>query len=98
MNKFREYVTSSAFRIDLSHRQIQAMLALDISPTTMYQSEAHISTYRALERRGIFYHQMGVKEDRSDRGYFFTGEGRALVDLLKIAGFEFIQEETEQAA
>lgn len=98
MRKFKEYVTSSAFRIDLSHRQIQTMLALDISQDTMFfDCESHVSSYRALERKGIFYYQKGVKKDWSDRGYFFTKEGKALVELLKLTGFKFISKEVELA-
>jgi len=98
-SKFKEYVTSSAFRVDLSHAQIQAMLALDISMMTMFMNcSSQILSYRALERRGIFYYQKGIKKDFSDRGYFFTEEGKLLCNLVKACGFVFIPKEVEEAA
>lgn len=92
-DKFREYVTSASFRLDLSNAMIEALLALDKGyefANKFYWSAFHYRM-QSLERRGLVQHKPEV-----GRCYEITEAGKLVAKLLKLAGFKF--EEKREAA
>lgn len=82
MSNFRDYVTSTAFALTISHRQIQCMCNIH----HFGSSWALLSTFQALERKGIVER---VKQDElTNEGATIrlTDAGRACIPLLVLAG------------
>nr|BDD48049.1 hypothetical protein 3 [Pseudomonadaceae bacterium] len=74
-DNFSEYVRSSAFRLDLSHRMIVALLdACGLGPE---DDRLNIAPYLALQRRGLLEHKSMAP----------TEAGRKVAELLVIAGY-----------
>lgn len=78
MSKFKEYVRSSSFRLDLSERQIVALLAL--AERGVEDERGIIAPYHALGRRGLV-------DWNSGEGCTLTAAGRLVVQMLCLAGF-----------
>ena len=84
-NRFADYSRSAAFRVELSHRQIQVLLFVALREHTLDGSlGADFRTYHALVRRGLLEWR-GPEGDR--HGPFLTPAGAIMVDLLRVAGF-----------
>lgn len=79
MSKFREYVTSSAFRLDLSRNMINWILAIDRGAGASSWVPCFIAARQACERRGLC--------EVGDGPPILTEEGELVVRLLKLAGF-----------
>jgi hypothetical protein len=82
---FAQYVTSAAFRLELSSGMIKAMLAIDADDSDHgafidYMGSRCVSCATPLERRGLVKHVM-------NKGYFLTDAGKQVVGLLKLAGY-----------
>jgi len=75
---FLEYVRSSAFRLDLSERQIDALL--DVAGIRPDPSNLNLGPYKALERRGLV-------EWCHAKGPALTEPGELVVRLLGVSGY-----------
>jgi hypothetical protein len=89
-DQFREYVTSGAFSLQLSRRQIELLSALDQTD----KGYALLSTANALIDKGL------CERVRLADGMHFrlTEAGRAVIPLLKIAGLYCQSTPMERAA
>lgn len=80
MNLFRDYVTSTAFALTISHRQIEMICQIH-----KYGSACLlISTYGALHRKGLV-ERVGA-DDQFSATVRLTEAGNAVIPLLKLAG------------
>ena len=82
MSSFKDYVTSAAFALTISKRQIECLCQLD----QLGDSWMFLTTFRALEGKGLAER---VKQDLDQhQGTYvrLTEAGRAVVPLLKLAG------------
>ncbi|MEG0921317.1 MAG: hypothetical protein RSD57_13535 [Comamonas sp.] len=82
MSNFRDYVTSTAFALTISHRQIQCMCEIDQTGA----SWRLLTTFAALERKGLVERVKGTKVDMDVALIQLTEAGRAVIPLLKLAG------------
>ena len=83
--KFKNYATSSAFRIDLSKSMIDALLCQKYGKIP---NRLLISSYRALTSRGLLkaaYRQTSNGLER--HGHKITEAGELMVQLIEEAGF-----------
>lgn len=80
-DKFKEYVRSSAFNLSLSKAMIETLLYLD--GTSCSFPGVNIITIRALRDRGLTY----GKEENDQGKEYLTEAGKAVVNLLIIAGY-----------
>ncbi len=83
MSAFRDYVTSTAFALTVSRRQIECISQLQQFGDTWML----LTTFGALERKGLVERVKAPTED----AYFstvarLTEAGQAVVPLLKLAG------------
>lgn len=97
-NKFRDYVTSASFSLQLSRPMI-AMLALiggNHLPELrkMGIRSIEVPTMRRLEERGLLYSPDPVWPGRME----LTDAGRHVLALLEIAGLVAVPEETKGVA
>lgn len=81
MSNFRDYVTSSAFVLSISHRQIQCMCEIH----QWGASYRLLSTFQALERKGLV--ERIKSDEKCTDGAFIqlTEAGHAVIPLLKLA-------------
>ncbi len=82
---FANYVTSAAFRLELSGSMIKALLAIDGDDSGHgayidYMGSRCVSGTASLTRRGLVIHKM-------NQGFFLTDAGKQVVVLLKLAGY-----------
>lgn len=82
---FAQYVTSAAFRLELSSQMIKALLAIDGDNSEHgafidYMGSRCVSCAEPLKRRGLVIHKM-------NQGFFLTEAGQTVVALLKLAGY-----------
>jgi hypothetical protein len=98
MNKvFSEYSTSTAFFVQLSKNQCNALLRIEGLKAIKFQSKSgeygehihfelhNVGTYKCLEARGlVFWHTNGLGESHGFGG--LTKAGELMVGLLKEAG------------
>ncbi|SFE88164.1 hypothetical protein [Paracidovorax wautersii] len=87
MTAFREYVTSTAFALTISHRQIECLCQLD----QYGDSYMLLTTFRALENKGLAERVAtppsdNPNHDRWGKTVRLTEAGKAVVPLLKLAG------------
>ena len=82
MSNFRDYVTSTAFALTISHRQIQCL-----SEIHQYGASWRLlTTFAALERKGLVERVKGTKQDKDVAFIQLTEAGQAVIPLLKLAG------------
>jgi len=88
-NKFKDYVTSTAFSLTLSRPMIECLCQLDQLGSTWL----NIMTYNALENRGLVMRNIKAMTDippemkaQLSPVAMLTDAGKALMPLLKIAG------------
>ncbi len=82
MSNFRDYVTSTAFALTISHRQIQCMCEIH----QYGASYRLLSTFQALERKGLV-ERVKPEEKCTDGAMIqLTEAGHAVIPLLKLAG------------
>jgi hypothetical protein len=81
MSAFKDYVTSTAFALTISRRQIEAISMLNQYGETWLL----LTTIDALMRKGLVER---VKDEQQDCGQYvrLSEAGRAVVPLLKLAG------------
>lgn len=91
MSLFKEYVTSSAFRLDLSKNMIEWLLLVEACDGYWEPSWA-IKTEKACEKRGLCK-RVPVDEGKSRKFSKpkLTEEGYIVCQLLKKAGFYSLQ-------
>ncbi|WP_287804127.1 hypothetical protein [Diaphorobacter sp.] len=87
MSKFRDYVTSTAFALTISHRQIECLCQLDHYGS----SWMFLTTFAALERKGLAERvatppSANPNHDKWGSVVQLTEAGRAVIPLLKLAG------------
>lgn len=97
MSKFSDYVTSTAFSLSLSRRQIEALCAIDHYGYTW----CSFMTFASLETKGLVERKFPQKIDNEfssevrkapDCAYYSQAEislteaGKAVIPLLKLAG------------
>lgn len=83
-SQFRDYVTSTAFVLTISRRQIEFISQLH----QFGDSWLLLSTFDALARKGLVERVREAKDDTHTTGTTvrLTEAGRAVVPLLKLAG------------
>lgn len=94
MSNFRDYVTSTAFALTISHRQIQCLC--NIHHFGSYW--ALLTTFQALERKGLVERIKKDEQAKDGTTLQLTDAGRAVIPLLVLAGLyveppEWIHEE-----
>ena len=77
--RFKDHVSSGAFTLSLSARQIKILLHLNGSGPE--DDRLNLAPYQALERRGLAAFVLGA-------GYLITGEGKKVAELLIMAGYQ----------
>lgn len=87
MNAFRDYVTSTAFALTVSRRQIECLCQLD----QYGESWLFLTTFRALEHKGLAERvptppSANPNHDRWGSTVRLTEAGRLVIPLLKLAG------------
>ncbi|MET3512786.1 hypothetical protein ABIC63_000551 [Pseudacidovorax sp. 1753] len=82
MSNFRDYVTSTAFALTISHRQIQCMCEID----QYGASYRLLTTFQALERKGLVERVKSDEQFKEGALIQLTDAGRAVIPLLKLAG------------
>lgn len=85
MSQFRDYVTSTAFALAISRRQIECLCSID----QLGHTWVTLSTFRALEHKGLVERTTNAKPSDLDRfgtTVQLTEAGRTLMPLLKLAG------------
>lgn len=84
MTAFRDYVTSTAFALTISRRQIEFISQLHY----LGDSWLLLSTFDALARKGLVERVRNDHNDQITSGATvrLTEAGRAVVPLLKLAG------------
>ena len=85
MSQFRDYVTSTAFSLSASRRQIECLSHIDQYGHTLVT----LATFRALEHKGLVERKANQKpSDLDSYGTHIqlTEAGRAFIPLLKLAG------------
>jgi hypothetical protein len=80
MNLFREYVTSTAFALTISHRQIEMICHIH----KYGHSYLLLTTFSALNRKGLVERVSNGDEFGVTVG--LTEAGKAVIPLLKLAG------------
>lgn len=85
MSQFRDYVTSTAFALSISRRQIECLCHVD----QLGHSWLSLPTYRALEHKGLV--ERTTESQHSSLDNFgttvqLTEAGRHVIPLLKLAG------------
>ncbi|AOI76077.1 hypothetical protein [Burkholderia sp. NRF60-BP8] len=87
-DRFRDYVTSTAFSLTLSRRQVEALCQLD----QMGWCHGYLHTANALIGKGLCERA----EDDGRLVFRLTEAGRAVIPMLKLAGlyekFQFDRE------
>jgi DNA-binding HxlR family transcriptional regulator len=92
-NRFKDYVTSSAFNLNLSRLQIQALSDLYEGDKGQIRS----ATIVALEQKGLVaFRNVGNVFDMTQ--YQLTEAGEKLVELLVVAGLCSAKLEASNAA
>lgn len=88
-NKFKDYVTSTAFSLTLSKQMIECLSQLDAQGSTWTKW----TTFAALQNRGLVKRDRDANQDlpESIRNELspvcmLTDAGRAVIPLLKLAG------------
>lgn len=84
MSRFSEYVTSGAFSLSLSRRQVEMISHID----QLGYSWGYLSTCSALIEKGMV-ERIDAEGDETQlymRKVVLTEAGRAMVPLLKLAG------------
>ena len=86
MSQFKEYVTSTAFRLSLSKPQIECLSQIDQLGT----SWMFITTFNALASKGLVERE--AKEEFSEHGgkVRLTEAGKLVIPLLKMAGLYMV--------
>lgn len=82
MSNFRDYVTSTAFALTISHRQIQCMCEIH----QWGSSYRLLSTFQALERKGLVERVKSEEKCTDGAIIQLTEAGHAVIPLLKLAG------------
>lgn len=82
MSNFRDYVTSTAFALTISHRQIQCMCEIH----QWGESYRLLSTFQALERKGLVARVPSDEKCTDGAIIQLTEAGLAVIPLLKLAG------------
>lgn len=82
MSNFRDYVTSTAFAMTISHRQIQCMCEIH----QWGASYRLLSTFQALERKGLVERIKSDEKCTDGAVIQLTDAGHAVIPLLKLAG------------
>ena len=84
MSIFREYVTSTAFKLSLSKVQIECLCQID----QLGHSWMLITTFNALAGKGLVERRPAPRGDDHPAGVTvgLTEAGRAVLPLLKLAG------------
>ena len=85
MSKFTDYVTSAAFRLDLSKNMIEYMLAQELNIHGFYDQRHWYNAMEACGRRGLI--EIKVVNDKGHRSHKVTKEGKLVIELLKLSGF-----------
>lgn len=80
MSLFRDYVTSTAFALTISHRQIEMICQIHKYGSAWLL----LSTYGALNRKGLV-ERVGA-DDQFSATVRLTEAGHAVIPLLKLAG------------
>lgn len=82
MSNFLDYVTSTAFALTISHRQIQCLC--NIHHFGNYW--ALLTTFQALERKGLVERIKQDEQHKEGATIRLTDAGRACIPLLVLAG------------
>lgn len=93
--RFTEYVTSTAFHINLSHAQVRILGLCHSYGTTGMLIANHVSmaSLHSLVRKGLLFHDPVWNKFGQ---WKMTDEGRAVCNLLLLAGL--IPQEVEEVA
>lgn len=83
-NQFRDYVTSSAFNLSLSQRQIDILLLLQDTESDVIAWYSHSDmTLGALKRKGLITRE----NDNGTKWPMLTEAGKCASEMLLCAGF-----------
>jgi DNA-binding HxlR family transcriptional regulator len=74
MSNFRDYVTSTAFALTISHRQIQCMCSIHHGSYW-----ALLTTFQALERKGLVERIKQEEQHKEGATIRLTDAGRACI-------------------
>lgn len=105
-SKFKEYVTSSAFRLDLSPNMIQWLLFENkyggkprkkSSDSFMFENPHFVHAFNGLQRRGLM--SFSSAEKYTDiKPQRLTQEGKLVAKLCLLAGYQLKHEQKEKIA
>lgn len=99
---FAEYVTSTAFSLNLSKVQVEIIgflhvYGVEVSPHAISHRMHHFTTLQALKRKGLVY----WKYDAEGRACGFQGltdAGKKVAELLVLAGLVTARAEERKVA
>lgn len=89
MNKiFSEYVTSTAFVLQMSKAQVWGLLMVEAQARDLYLYSHCVPMMRGLQSRGLIKHRKKKKHEPMDdyRAWHLTEAGRLVAALCKEAG------------
>lgn len=81
MNVFKEYVTSTAFKLSLSKVQIECLSQID----QIGKSWMHLSTFHALSGKGLV-ERIESEYETNLITVTLTDAGKSVIPLLKLSG------------